>query len=976
MEPRPSSREPEQITFGPFRLSPGARLLTEEGRPVGIGGRALDLLLALIERPGRVFSKRELVSRVWPDVVVEESSLRFQMAGLRKALGDGRNGARYIATQVGVGYAFVGQVNNGQIASEARPSLSGDLRAGAPRLSYLSRAEALPPRVRLIGREADIELVLGLLAEPKLLTIVGAGGSGKTALAVETGHRLSREGCEVNFADLSSFADASLVPSAFAGALGILVQTEDPLAALLAQIETRELVLIIDNCEHLVDAVSRIAERIVEAAPRVSILATSREPLRARNEQVHWLGPLQCPADATALTLEELSGFPAVELFLERAAAGNAAFETSVGEARLIAEMCRRLDGLALPIELTAMRAALHGVEATFTDLGKRLSLLWSGRRTAVPRQQTLQATLDWSYDLLPEVEQRTLERLSVFWGPFPVDAARLVVADGGIDTQAAAAAVDNLVAKGLIVPDRSKHPDFYRLLEMTRAFAKEKHSVRGAEDVQDTSRRHAAYYLAGLTQAAPASEEGFERAARWSSQLGNLRSALAWSFGPHGDLEIGVPLAAVSIPLLLSLSLLVECRDWCEQAIARLDDRHRGTASEMELQAALGLTLMFTRGSVDEAEVALRRALAISQALADTWGQLRLLARLQIFFERIGDFRSSMMWAQQAVEVAKDIDRPEAIAVAASLAGVSQHLMGNQALARPELENAMRLSLPSRRSWTLHYGFDYRNRSGIALSRTLWLQGYPDQARQQVEQTISEAAALDHPVTYCIALLGAVSLYLWMEELDQAAATLDEFSRSSELNGLGPNIAALEGLRGALAIKMGHPQEAIASIRTSLARLQSNRYEMLTTTFEMALVEGYLESGRGSEALDLVQRAIERCKNGGDGFALPELLRMQSRIPNPSCGRAGRSEELLLEALASARQQGARAWEVRCASDLARLWIGRGRLSDAFELIAPLHRSPSEGRDTRDMRALDDIWRLVSLAHSQIGAARTTDLA
>lgn len=651
------------IEFGPFRVVPGKRLLTRDAQPMDIGGRAFDLLLALLEKPGRVLSKRELLKRVWPDMVVEEGSLRFHMTGLRRALGDGEDGARYIATQVGVGYAFVAPVSH---ASDAAPAV-------LPVASMSEGVGSLPPRVKLIGRETDVQMILQRLREPRLFTIVGTGGVGKTSLANEVGHRLAAERRQaVRFIDLAQVEDEQLVASALAASVGVPVQAEDPLAVLLAHLRGQDLLLIVDNCEHVVDVVSALAERIRDAAPGVGLLATSREPLRARDEEAHWLGPLDFPEDPQDLPVEALLEFPAVRLFVERAEAASASLQLQGGDPGLIADMCRRLGGMALPIELAAVRVAVHGVKATHALLGERFSLGWSGRRTAQPRHQTLRAMLDWSYGLLSESERLVFDRLSVFVGPFSQEAAAQVVADGRIDALEAAAILDDLTSKGLLAVDRSESGAAYRLLEMTRAFAREKAASHGHEEAHALAFRHAAYYLWLLQQLGSEPEVIYEGCVRLASQLGNVRSALEWSFGPQGDPGLALPLAAASAPLFLHYSLQVECRTWCARATQLLELGYFGTPTEMELQAALGLVLMFTRGNSEAAGKALLRALEIAVALGDHWAELRVLGRLQIFYERIGDFASSLAWADRAVLVGDILGEPEAVAVAASLAGIS----------------------------------------------------------------------------------------------------------------------------------------------------------------------------------------------------------------------------------------------------------------------------------------------------------------
>lgn len=937
-----------QLRFGPFCVVPGKRLLLRDGEPLEIGGRALDLLIALVEQPGRVLSKRELLKRVWPDIIVEEGSLRFHMASLRKILGDGENGERYVSTQTGVGYAFVAPVQRLPGEDAAPPAA-----ATAPR--RLNDAGALPARARLVGRDEDAALIAERLATPRLFTIAGTGGVGKTSLAVEVGHRIAAQhGTCVRFVDLAQVEQASLVPYALAGALSIAVQADDPMFVLLAHIADQSLLLIVDNCEHLVDEVSAIVERLRESAPQVAVLATSREPLRARCEHIHWLGSLDFPAEPEPLPIEQLLAFPAVQLFVERVTASNAALTLDVGDVRLVADMCRRLEGIALPIELAAVRVATHGAAATHALLGERFSLGWSGRRT-LPRQQTLRATLDWSYGLLSSTERLTFDRLAVFVGPFSLDAAAHVVADAKIDPLTAIVTLDGLVAKGLVSVDHAEAGS-YRLLEMTRAYGKEKLSARGDAELRQVAYRHAALHLRLLGDLGDSPEDVFHRASQLARQLGNVRAALEWSFGPGGDAGMAVPLAAASAQLYLQHSLLVECRVWCERATERLDERHAGTAVEMELQAALGLVLMFTRGNSEAVGLALKRALDIAVALGDRWNQLRILGRLQIFDERIGDYTTSTRWAEQARQVGEAIGEPEAIAVAASLVGVTHLLVGNQARACEALEMALRNSLPSEPGRTIYYGFDHRNRSFIALARALWLRGFPDQARSLVARAHREAKALDHPVTRCIALIWALNVYTWSGDLGEAHANIALLAQLAESNLFRPYMAAARGFNGVIALEEGRAEEAVELLSESLASLHSMRYELLTTAFEMSLAEALAMGGRHAEAMALVCSTIEHCQRCGDIFALPELLRIKAHIAKAG-GDDGAAENLLLESLALSEQQDSRAWSLRAAMDLARHWRMQGRTFEAAALLQAYRSRVAEGADTKDVRAMQALW-------------------
>lgn len=910
------------LAFGAFALFPAARLLTRDGKPVEIGGRSFDLLVVLTEQPGRVISKRELLRRVWSDVVVEDGSLRFHLAGLRKILGDGENGARLITTQVGVGYAFVAPVKaiGGGTASSPAPPADEPIASMPP-----SRPMNFPPRLtRLIGRDQDIDLLAGRIPETPIFSIVGPAGVGKTSLAVELGHRLAdRFDDRLAFVDFSMLENASVVPAMIAGAMGIPVQSDDPLAVVLGHLRDQRILLVLDNCEHVIQATATIVERLVEEAPQVRILTTSREPLRVRGENVHRLDALAYPDNVAELSLSELMNYPAIELFCARASAADSTFIVDQDAARVIGGMCHRLDGMALPIELAAVRVATHGLSATAALLGERFNLGWAGRRTAQPRQQTLQATLDWSYGLLTTTEQNVLERLSIFVGPFSLDAALDIAVDDVIGSSDVVTALDELISKSLIAPNRSAQQGTYRLLEMTRAYGRQKLAARGAHCPSALARRHASFFLTELEASAGRGEAEVRDPGSLRQQLGNIRSALDWSFGQGGDLRLGVRLVAASAPVFQNLSHLPECRMWCSRALEKIEDRDRGGVLEMELQGALGISLMFTRGNSPAAGSAFSRALDIALSLGDHWNQLRMLGGLHIFHERIGEYETATTCAQRAVEVAELIGDDEARGVAYSLLGISQHLAGDQRAAREALELSLANSLVSDRSRTIRYGFDHKNRSGIALARTLWLCGDTERAKVVAGQWVREALHLNHPVTRCIALIWALDVYLWAGDFAAAEEALAAFTECAEANAFSPYIAAADGYRGAIAIQRGQAtDEALDLVSRSLARLRATRYELLTTLFSISLVRGLILRERFGEARKLVDATIARGVSNGEAFAHPELLRLKARLLRDPEGDIAGSEHILDEAGRLAERQGAVAWLALIELDRAALAI------------------------------------------------------
>jgi predicted ATPase/DNA-binding winged helix-turn-helix (wHTH) protein len=459
----------DRLRFDRFVLTPGERRLTKDDIPIEIGGRSFDLLLALVEQAGRVVPKRELLQTVWPDVVVEDSSLRFHMARLRRILHDGRDDTRLITTQVGVGYAFIGGVRRTQATAAASPSPLA--RPGA----------RLPRRLdRLIGREIDQGMLAERVMATPLLTITGPAGVGKTSLAVEVAHDLDASFTHgATFVDLAAITDPDRLPNAIAEALGVDIVAGGPKVTILECLRERRQLLVLDNCEHLVQAAADLVEQIAATAPEVRVLATGRQALRARNERVHRLSPHHVRADLATASDADLLACSAVELFLHRAASAGGPVEEDPDTLRTVARMCARLDGLALAIELAAVRAATHGVKATARMLGDGLSLHWTGRRTASPRQRTLKATFDWSYDLLSFPERRVFEQLSKLSGPFSFEAALEAVVGPTLDASVAAAALDELAEKSLILPNDGE----YHWAETTQIYARRRFDARRQDE-------------------------------------------------------------------------------------------------------------------------------------------------------------------------------------------------------------------------------------------------------------------------------------------------------------------------------------------------------------------------------------------------------------------------------------------------------------------------------------------------------------
>src|SRR3989454_2415330 len=525
------------LEFGRFKVVPHRRELIADGKPVTLGGRAFDTLLALIDAGGSVIDKDLLMRRVWPDRIVEENNLQAQISALRKAFGDDRD---LIRTVAGRGYQFT---------AEIRPSAASP--PSAPRSN-------LPePVSELIGRDASLREVVELVTRQRLVTLTGAGGIGKTRLSLEVARQLLPTFPDgVGLAELGPLTDPQLIPITVGAALGLTpVSGTVSVESVAAALSGKHVLVLLDNCEHLIEAAARMAEALLRASHIVCVIATSREPLRAAAEYVYRVPPLDVP-DENNLDADDVLRHGAVRLFVARAHAAEPRYVPDRRLASTTAAICRRLDGIPLAIELAATRIAAFGVEGVAARLDDRFRLLTGGSRT-LARQQTMRATLDWSYDLLPESERVVLRRLGVFVGPFTMDAASAVAAGVDIPASEVADSVANLVGKSLVSTDVGGAIVHYRLLETTRAYARDK--LVGSAEFGHCARRHAEHYR-HLLQHADAELETrptAEWVAAYRPQIGDVRAALDWAFSPSGDVGVAVALTAATVPLWTHLSLL-----------------------------------------------------------------------------------------------------------------------------------------------------------------------------------------------------------------------------------------------------------------------------------------------------------------------------------------------------------------------------------------------------------------------------------
>jgi predicted ATPase/DNA-binding winged helix-turn-helix (wHTH) protein len=946
----PSNSAPQAddaITFGPFRLLPAQQMLLKADKPVRLGSRALEILTALVERPGELVSKAELVRRVWPNTVVEESNLKVHVAALRRALGDGHHGNRFVVNIPGRGYQFVAPVG---------PAISWPPQESQAVAQGYSRN--LPtPLTRMLGRAEIIGTIISKFKQSRFVTIVGPGGIGKTTVALAVAAELTgsyKDGG--SFVDLAPLADPSIVPSTLATVLGITARSEDPLPGLISFLAGKQMLIVLDSCEHVIAAAAGLAEGLLKGVADLRILATSREPLRVAGEAVQRLLPLSTPSASAEVTVAEALTFPSIQLFVERASARVDTFRLDDTDAPLIADICRRLDGNPLAIELAAGRVDAFGVRGIATQLDDRFKLLTSGWRNSLPRHQTLMVTLDWSYELLAEVERVILRRLGIFAGYFTLDAASGVAASSTITASGVANGVANLVDKSLISAEPAGASPRYRLLDTTCAYARKQLADHG--EVQQLARRHAEYYLSLLERAGPGATQ--QRTVDWlvnyGAHIDNVRAALDWAFSPSGDPAIGVALTIASFPLWLNVSLMDECRKHAKRALESVTSiSNEAARQEMQLLAALGVAL-YSIGPGPDTKIVWTKVLKIAEGLEDIDYRLRALWGLWEVCVTVSKHRSGLLLARKFAKLASDASDPVALRVGDRLIGTSLHFLGEQRAARRHIERGLNrpTAIPTR-SQIVRFQFDQSVAGRAYFSRILWLQGFPEQAMEQAERCVAEAQASRHALSMCYALgQAACPIALLTGNLalaEQRVAMLLDYAKRHVLplwRGKGRCFS------GMLSVRKGDRAAGLLLHGAAIDELQETGFSPYHTGWLCEYAEALGSAGEIARARAAIGLAMTQAKRSHSRWYEPELLRVKGELlllqGDRRCAVAAQNH--FKKSFALARQQGSLSWQLRTATSLARLRQGQVRKSEAHAILARTYARFTEGFTTTDLRA------------------------
>jgi predicted ATPase len=893
----------------------------------------LEILAVLAERPGELVTKDTLMNRVWPGAIVEENTLQVHISAIRRSLG--ADGPRVQAVS-GRGYRLYGTWAKRQetdLQPAADPAQAGfgrnDRRTNLP--------AAITP---LLGRSFAAAQLARLLSAHRLVTLTGPGGIGKTALALEVARTLSANATgDAYVVDLASVSNPDLVASAIAGVTDVRLGGEDASAASVARaLMMRQMLLVLDNCEHVIGSAAEAAESIIRICPGVTLLATSREDLRVEGEIVYRVSPLSFPQehdqDPDAVLAQS-----AVQLFIARIASQDPAFVPETRAIADIAAICRQLDGIPLAIEFAAARAATLGLNQVAARLDDRFGLLTTGRRTALPRHQTLRATLDWSYDLLTEWERQLLCRSAIFPAGFTAGGAMAVTRDLERPNPSMLDGIGNLVAKSLITFDGLSGSGRWRQLETTRAYSTEKLVENG--EIHHVTRL-ALEFLRDLFKSdsqGTAVASSPEKIAADRRDIDNVRWAIDRALSSPDTLMIGLELTAYSASLWFRLSLMFEYRQRVERALDRLGDLPTpDTHLEMRLHTALGYSLWYSGPDTDPARM--QRSFDFAGKLAKEVGDADILFRslwgTWASARGVGEHDRARAAADQYAEVAgSTIDKRHGVLadrmLALTLHDLGDHIQAGRH-ARSVIDRAPIVDSESNNDLQV----DAHVAMLTTLARIQWVQGLPDQAKATVQDAIDAALKMDHWFSVCYVLfLAGCPVSLWIG--DQAEAEL-RIGMLRERTGGNPGFtqhaqifsAALELRRGGQADQL---KAAYIEPRIQYATMAKVHRLIEQPTLPLPYPESIPSHAP---------------------WSLPEVLRVDAEIliwrEGPSAFAS--AEAKLLDALEHARRHSALSWELRIATSLARIWSSDGRTREARSLLRQIYGRFNEGFQTEDLRA------------------------
>ncbi|MBB3178766.1 winged helix-turn-helix domain-containing protein [Variovorax sp. Sphag1AA] len=942
------------IRIGTSEVSLATGELVRNGRVVPLGRRTLALLSVLVDAKGALVSNKQILDKVWQGRVVEQNTLQWQISSLRKALGADRS---HLKTYSGRGYRIVASIGTSSepVAQEPRDALGREDSEAEVACNLPSSPSAL------IGREDTLAELSTLLQRQRFVTLTGPGGIGKTRLALEVAWKSL---CDFDggafFVDLSSIVNAVDVAPAIVSTIGIGRGSHTTLQARAKSLGSRPVLVVLDNCEHVIKVAATAAETIVRSNAVVTVLATSREPLRGDGEHLFPVPPLRLPS-ADFQPVASLLECGATQLFIDRSVVGKARYMKSSTVGEQIIKICRRLEGNPLAIELAAARADNIGIEEVAQRLENVLAILVDGKRTALPRHQTLRAMLAWSYELLSESERVLFRRLAVFAGGFTLASACRVVSNGEFSDFEALDLVSALVSKSLIAIDADWSDRRYRFLETTRAYALE--MLKESGEFERVSAAHATYYLEQLDTAAFKTSDSIHEFALVSfrPEWDNARAALDWAFSDSGREELGIALASRVTPLMYEMLLLEQCITVASRAL-EASSENGGHDERMNLptRTALACSLVYLRGPTEATVEVWSHVLKASRELRERGYEIRALWGLWTSYTYRGCPALAMQYALEYRGAADAHSSEQTAMLANRIVGVSHHYLGNHEDAYRHLNLSISCYVHGSQSLPLSNLIDHATLTRATLARVLWFLGFADRATDLVEVVVSDALAEDDPLAICY-VTAECALPIALLAGDWAAARRYQIILRSAAERHGSTFWALidRCYLALLDAEQAMDSRKLSVLRQAIDDLHVFAFDTYSVDLRNRLAHLLHRAGRMDEALALTNQTLDRIRQTDERLWEAEILRTRAMLSRYGdvASEAIDAEHDLAVSIRVAREQGALSLELRSSTDMARLMVTQGRRVEARTLLESVCGRFQEGHQTIERQ---EAWELI----------------
>lgn len=895
----------DAICFGSFVLIPQHHQLLKNGEPVPLGSRAMLLLIAMASRPGELLEKSELLTQVWPKVVVEECNLRAQILSLRRVLSEDSD-FDCIVTVPGRGYRFVAPVSTPVSVARSPAVQAHGMPQGAMR--------------QVFGRDSLLNILELQLQRCRFITLTGHAGTGKTTVALALGNRMLAQYPEgVRFIDLAPVSRGHLVHAVIADALGIDSTLEDPLNVIATHLANSKALLILDNCEHVLEETATAIETILRNAPRCSVLVTSREALHAEGEFVHDLSPLAFPPAKAVLNTQQARTYPAVQLLVERITAHDLGYVFTDSDVKAAPDICRKLDGNALAIEIAAARVRAFGIDQLVEMLDGSFRLQMTGRRTALPRHRSLSAALDWTYAMLSADEQLMLRQLSVFRGPFMLHSVKAVT---DVASQNQAQLLESLMDKSLVIACQQGSITRYRLLETTRLYAARKLAEHAETDT--VAQRHARWTVVELKESVQALNKTTPQAwiEQYAEEIDSVRTALDWAYSPVGEPGLAVELTLLSVPLWLRLSLTGECYDWVNRGLQSTSEFTRVEQRQRMLLLTVSASVMtLTFGGGTKIRQSWEQVSQDALALDDVEHQLRALWGMWNDQTCCNQYVAALDLAERYVALSKSAQRSERQLLGLRMRANALFHQGQLDRARTAVIEALSSPL-SANSHIIDLHFDQRIAARSLKAQIQWLQGEVGPALLSLEENVNQAIILNHPATLWYTLcLSAIPTTLIAGQLHKARHYLSLLQASVEGHDLYLWRQFTRCFEYILMIRQGRAEEGVPALGEVIEQLRDQGDTPLRSLIRSEYSLGLITLGLGHRALEVIDETLCVARSREDRWFLPELLRIKAQILIEQGARAVTApRDVLSEAMSEASRQGAHFWSARIAGDLLRL--------------------------------------------------------